>query len=152
MMKLLGTVLALAITAGGQASAKPDFSGEWKMNPAKSDFGVLPPPSSIRRTITHAEPNLTMVEDQRSDFGDASTTRKYVTDGTPMSFTSQGFEVQSSARWDESTLVVISKVESQGLTFNDKMSLSPDGKMLISNVHISSPQGDVDILIAFDKQ
>ena len=37
--------------------------------------------------------------------------------------------------------------------FNDKMMLLPDGdKMPISNIHISSPQGDVDIMIAFDKQ
>jgi len=150
--KLLGTVLSIAITAGGQAPAKPNFSGEWKFNAAKSDFGVLPPPSSIRRTITHAEPNLTMVEDQRSDMGDASTTRKYVTDGTAITFTSQGFEVNSSATWDGAALVIVSKVESQGLSFKDNMTLSPDGKMLISSVHISSPQGDLDIMIAFDKQ
>ncbi|HEY7286169.1 MAG TPA: hypothetical protein VH497_12035 [Vicinamibacterales bacterium] len=152
MMKLLGTVLAVAITAGGQAPAKPNFSGEWKFNPAKSDFGVLPPPSSIRRTITHTEPNLTIVEDQRSDMGDASTTRKYVTDGTPITFASQGFDVKSSATWDGAALVIVSKVESQGLTFKDDMTLSPDGRMLVSSVHISSLQGDLDIVIAFDKQ
>ena len=151
-MKLLGTVLALAITAGGQGSAKPNFSGEWKLNLAKSDFGVLPPPSSIRRTITHAEPNLTIVEDQRSDFGDVSNTRKYITDGTPTTFTSQGAEVKSSATWDDNVLVVVSKVEAAGIAFNDRMMLSPDGKMLVSSIHISSPQGEVDISVAFDKQ
>ncbi len=151
-MNVLGTILAFVIAVGGQAPSKPNFSGEWKMNPAKSDFGVLPPPASIRRTITHAEPALTIVEDQRSDMGDASTTRKYATDGSDTMFTSQGAEVKSSAKWDDTTLVVISKVDAVGLMFNDKMTLSPDGKMLISNIHISSPQGDVDILIAFDKQ
>lgn len=151
-MKLLGIVLSIAIVAGGQTPAKPDFSGDWKMNPAKSDFGLLPPPASIRRTITHAEPNLTIVEDQRSDMGDASTTRKYVTDGTPTTFTAQGAEVSGAAKWDENTLVVNSKVDAIGLSFNDKMTLSPDGKMLVSNIHINSPQGDVDIMIAFDKQ
>ena len=84
MANILGGILAILIAAGGQAPAKPNFTGDWKMNPAKSDFGMLPPPASIRRTITHTEPNLTIVEDQRSDMGDASTTRKYVTDGTPM--------------------------------------------------------------------
>ncbi len=152
MMKLLGTVLALALVAGGQGSAKPNFSGEWKLNPAKSDFGVLPPPSSIRRTITHAEPNLTIVEDHRSDFGDVSNTRKYTTDGSPTTFTSQGAEVKSSATWDDSVLVVVSKVDAAGIAFNDRMMLSPDGKMLVSSIHISSPQGEVDITVAFDKQ
>jgi len=152
MTKLLGTVLAFAIAGGGQGSAKPNFSGEWKLNLAKSDFGVLPAPSSIRRTITHAEPNLTIVEDQRSDFGDVSNTRKYVTDGTPTTFTSQGAEVKSSATWDDNVLVVVSKVEALGVAFSDRMMLSPDGKMLVSSIHISSPQGDVDISVAFDKQ
>ena len=32
------------------------------------------------------------------------------------------------------------------------ITLSPDGKMLVSQIHISSPQGDVDITIVFDKQ
>jgi hypothetical protein len=152
MINVLGTILVFVISAGGQTPSKPNFSGEWKMNPAKSDFGVLPPPASIRRTITHAEPALTIVEDQRSDMGDASTTRKYATDGSDTTFTSQGAEVKSSAKWDDTTLVVISRVDAVGLMFNDKMTLSPDGKMLISNIHISSPQGDVDIMIAFDKQ
>jgi len=150
--KLIGAVLSIAITAGGQAPAKPNFTGDWKMNAAKSDFGLLPPPASIRRTITHAEPNLTIVEDQRSDMGDASATRKYVTDGTPTTFTAQGAEVNGSAKWDENTLVVNSKVDAIGLSFSDKMTLSPDGNMLMSNIHISSPQGDIDIMIAFDKQ
>lgn len=152
MANILGGILAILIAAGGQAPAKPNFTGDWKMNPAKSDFGMLPPPASIRRTITHTEPNLTIVEDQRSDMGDASTTRKYVTDGTPMTFTAQGAEVSGSAKWDENTLVVNSKVDAIGLSFNDKMTLSPDGKMLVSNIHINSPQGEVDIMIAFDKQ
>ena len=85
--------------------------------------------------------------------GDASTTRKYVTDGSDTTFTSQGAEVKSSAKWDDND----ARRHLQGgrcrvCTFNDKMTLSPDGKMLISNIHISSPQGDVDIMIAFDKQ
>jgi hypothetical protein len=93
-----------------------------------------------------------IVEDQRSDMGDMSTTRKSVTDGTPTTFVSPGAEVKSSAKWDADTLVVISKVEAVGLSFDDKMSLSPDGRVLVSNVHISSPQGEAEIVVAFEKQ
>jgi hypothetical protein len=152
MTTRLATVLAVLLAVGGQGSAKPNFSGEWKMNATKSDFGVLPPPSSMRRTITHAEPTLSIVEDQRSDLGDVSTTRKYVTDGTPTTFMSQGADVKSSATWDGDALVVVSKVDAVGLSFNDRMTLSPDGRTLVSNVHISSPQGEVDIMVAFEKQ
>jgi hypothetical protein len=39
-----------------------------------------------------------------------------------------------------------------GATFTDKMSLSSDGRTLTSLVHITSPQGDIDITVVFDKQ
>ena len=39
MINVLGTILVFVIAAGGQAPSKPNLSGEWKMNPAKSDFG-----------------------------------------------------------------------------------------------------------------
>ena len=151
-MNTLATVLAVALAIGGQTAAKPNFSGEWKLNVAKSNFGPLPPPAFITRTITHAEPALTIVEQQRSDLGDQDTTRKYVTDGTETNFTANGAEVKGSAKWDEATLVVVSTVDTIGLTFNDKMSVSADGKTLTSIVRIGSPQGDLDLTLVFEKQ
>jgi hypothetical protein len=151
-MNALATVLGLALVIGGQLAAKPDFSGEWKLNVAKSDFGALPPPAFITRNITHAEPALTIVEQQRSDLGDQDTTRRYVTDGTETSFTASGADVKGSAKWDEATLVVVSIVDAIGLTFNDRMSVSADGKTLTSLVRIGSPQGDLDLTLVFEKQ
>jgi hypothetical protein len=151
-MNVLGTILALTLVVGAQATTKPNFSGEWKMNPTKSDFGQVPPPSFITRTITHAEPSLTIIEQQRSDLGDQSTTRKYVTDGTETTFSVNGADVKSAASWTERTLVVVSTVDTIGLSFNDKMSLSADGKTLTSVVRITSAQGDLDLTVVFDRQ
>ena len=152
MMYVLGALLSLTLAATDQSTAKPNFSGEWKMNTAKSDFGALPPPESMTRSITHAEPSLTIVEAQKSAMGDQNATRKYVTDGSETTFEASGATVATSAKWAENTLVVVSKVEAIGLTFNDVMSLSPDGKTLTSKVRIGSPQGDVDVTIVFEKQ
>ena len=135
-----------------QTPALPNFSGDWKMNPTKSDFGGLPAPTSIVRTIAHAEPTLKIVETQRSDMGDQSTTRNYTTDGSPTTFTSQGAEVRTQAEWTGSTLLVTSVVDAVGVTFKDQMTLSPDGKTLTSLVRIASPQGEVDLKVVFDKQ
>lgn len=135
-----------------QTTALPNFSGDWKMNPTKSDFGGLPAPVSMVRTIAHAEPSLKIVETQRSDMGDQSTTRNYTTNGAPTTFTSQGAEVRTQAEWTGSTLLVTSVVDAVGVTFKDQMTLSPDGKMLTSLVRIASPQGEVDLKVVFDKQ
>ena len=151
-MHIFVSVLLASLTALAQPSAKPDFSGEWKMNAARSDFGPVPAPSSMTRSITHAEPALTIVENQSGGMGEQSVTRKYVTDGSDTTFPSQGVDVKSSAKWADNTLVFLSSVDVVGITFNDTMSLSSDGKSLTSKVKITSPQGDVEVTIVFEKQ
>jgi len=153
MKTILQITFALAVLAGTTAAAdKPNFSGEWKMNLAKSDFGPVPPPTMITRRVTHAEPSLTIVEEQISALGDQNTTRAYTTDGKEITFQANGAEVKSSATWDGATLVVISTVDVVALQFNDRMTMSEDGKVMTSVVHVTSPQGDADITLVFERQ
>jgi hypothetical protein len=153
MKTILCALLACLLLASSTAAAEqPNFSGDWKMNAAKSTFGPLPAPTSISRKITHAEPSLTIVEEQVSDMGVQNTTRKYTTDGKEMTFESQGAHVTSSAVWDGSVLVVVSSVAEVGVQFTDRMSLSEDGKTLISSIHITSAQGELDLKVVFDRQ
>lgn len=152
MKHALGTLLAVALlTAPAVAADKPNFSGNWKMNVTKSNFGVLPAPNSITRQITHAEPALTIVEEQDSPAGAQKTTRVYTTDGKETTFQASGTDVKTAAAWEGDVLVVISNVEAAGLRFTDRMTLSTDGNELTSAVHISSPQGDVDLLVVFER-
>lgn len=153
-MKLIVNALLLIAALAGTAAAaeKPNFSGEWKMNAAKTNFGPLPPPTSIVRKVTHAEPSLVIVEEQQGDLGTQNTTRKYTTDGKETSFEANGAEVKGSAVWDGNVIVVTSSVDAVGLKFIDRMTLSEDGRTLTSVVHIASPQGELDITIVFDKQ
>ena len=58
-------ILGLSLMALiGAATDKPNFSGEWKMNAAKSNFGQLPPPGSFVRKIQHKDPSLSIIEEQ----------------------------------------------------------------------------------------
>ena len=150
-MNILATIFALTLVVG-QPASKPDFSGEWKMNVAKSDFGPLPPPTLITRSITHAEPALAIAEEQQSAMGDQKTTRKYVTDGTETTFDVNGATVKSAAKWADATLNVLSTADAIGITLDEMMSLSEDGKTLTSAIQIKSPQGDVTVTIVFERQ
>lgn len=153
MKPIVSALLLVAALAGTAAAAeKPNFSGEWKMNAAKTNFGPLPPPTSIVRKVTHAEPALSIVEEQQGDLGTQNTTRKYTTDGKETSFEANGAEVKGSAVWDGNVIVVTSSVDAVGLKFIDRMTLSDDGRTLTSVVHVASPQGELDITIVFDKQ
>ena len=153
MKKTLGLLLALTVLAGiASAADKPNFGGTWKMNLAKSNFGPVPGPASMSRVISHAEPQIVIVEEQVGDGGAQNTTRKYTTDGSATSFESQGAAVTSSAKWDGNALVVISEVSAIGLTYNDRMTLSEDGKTLTSTLKISSAQGGLDLIVVFERQ
>jgi hypothetical protein len=129
MRILAATLVALALAAHEiPAQSKPNFSGSWKMNAARSNFGLLPAPASIERKITHAEPSLVIVEAQDAGLGVDTVTRTYTTDGKGTTFVSQGAEVKGTAVWEGNDVVVTSEVEVAMIKFIDRMTVSPDGK------------------------
>ncbi len=85
MKSLLKTVLMIAALAGiALAADKPNFSGDWKLNAAKSNFGPIPAPTTYTRKVMHAEPSITIEDTQiGSSTGDQHDTRTYTTDGRP---------------------------------------------------------------------
>jgi len=156
-VKLLRTVLfAIAVLAGTAVAAdKPSFSGDWKMNAAKSDFGPIPAPATYTRKVTHAEPSITIEDTQTGTaLGDQHNTRTYTTDGKEISYQANGADVKSSATWNGDALQINSKVSLQGMEIavKDELALSDDGKTLTDAIHMGTPQGDLDFKVVFDKQ
>ena len=149
-----GAVAADKPAAGNKAAAseKPNFSGEWKMNVAKSNFGQLPPPAKFVRRIQHSEPSLTVIEEQTAGGRDSTTTRKITTDGKSVTLELNGAPALCSSVWDGTDIVATTALDTVGLKFTDRMSLSPDGRMLTSKVQIASPQGDGELIVVFDRQ
>ena len=150
-----GAIAALALLAVSgivAAADKPNFSGEWKMNSARSDFGTLPPPTSFVRKIAHADPSLTIVENQSAGGAETTTTRALTTDGKISSLELNGVTAACAATWDGTALIATTTLDNVGLKFKDNMSLSSDGKVLTSKVQIATAQGDAEITIVFDRQ
>jgi hypothetical protein len=151
--KIFAVFVALALIAHeAPAQSKPNFSGSWKMNVTRSDFGAIPAPTSIERKITHAEPSLVIVEAQDVGLGAQTVTRMYTTDGKGSTFVSQGAEVKGTGVWEGNEAVVTSEVEVVGIKYVDRMMLSPDGKTLTSVIKLATPQGDIDMKVVFEKQ
>jgi hypothetical protein len=147
------TAIALCLTVvAASAADKPNFSGEWKMNPTKSVYGDIPMPTSFVRKITLKETSLAIVDEQTRESGTQTTSRTMTTDSTPAPQNVNGNQVTCSATWDGMALVVTTVADSVAVTFKDHMKLSADGKTLISEVQITAPQGEAAVLIAFDRQ
>lgn len=137
-----------------KAWEKPDFSGNWTLNAAKSDFGPMPGPDKMKRTIEHKDPSLKMTTTQTGPQGEVTTALAYTTDGTPSTNKIRGQDVTGIAKWDGDELTISSKREFQGteITMNERWTLSEDGKTLTFSNKINTAQGDFDIKVVMDKQ
>lgn len=149
---LLTTVVLLVCVS--VAEAKPNFTGEWKLNAAKSDFGMMPPPTSVVQKITHEEPSLKVVRTQVSERGEFTSEAAYTTDGKECINKTRMGESKSTLKWDGDTLVIERKMDFQGneVTITEKWTLSEDGKSLTQDQHFSSAQGEGDMKMVLEKQ
>ncbi len=143
---------SLAVPSG--AIAKPNFSGDWKINIEKSDFGAIPAPEKMERTITHEDPRLKFKTVQSGPQGEVTTEMAYTTDGKPSTNKTPRGEVTGTARWDGETLAIDTKREVQGMeiTLVERWTLSEDGKILTINNKVTTPQGEFDIKVVLEKQ
>lgn len=156
-MKVLLTIslLAAGLATAAMAADKPNFSGDWKLNAAKSTLGPMPAPTSYTRKVTHAEPSITIEDTQTgTPAGDQHEVHTYTTDGKEISYQTNGADIKSAATWDGDALQFNTKASVQGMdiVLKAKMTLGDGGKTLNNAVHITTPQGDLDIIYVFDKQ
>src|SRR5579863_108276 len=148
-------ILVAALASIALAADKPNFSGDWKLNPAKSNMGPIPAPASYTRKVTHAEPSITIENTQTGTaLGDQHDTQTYTTDGKQIAFSANGADVKSAITWEGDALLINSKASVQGMDIiiQDKISLSDGGKTMTDAIHIASDQGDLDFALVFDKQ
>jgi hypothetical protein len=95
-------------------SQKPDFSGTWQFNPARSVLQI-PPPDSTVFVIDHREPlfriTRTHVVGDKSD----TFTLDLTTDGKEVALDREGLHLRARAYWDGATLVFDSKLTRGGV-------------------------------------
>jgi len=138
-----------------QAQAKSDFSGTWKLNAGKSDFGPIPAPDSITQKITHQDPSINAhVATTGGPNGDQTYDATYTTDGKECVNHMGENELKSTLKWDGDDLTVESKGSFGGADFTAKgrWNLSSDGKILTITQHYTSPMGEADVKEVFEKQ
>jgi hypothetical protein len=153
------SILPILVLAGlsatvAMAADKPDFSGSWKLNASKSDFGPMPAPDKLDRTIKQAEGKLTFTTVRAGQEGEMTTETTYTTDGKESVNKVRDMEVKSVAAWDGDKLIVKSKREVQGMEISlvETWTLSKDGKVLTIVNNASTPQGDFTLTTVMDKQ
>lgn len=146
--------LAVMLAASAQLFAQPNFTGDWKMNPAKSNFASLPQPDKLVRKIVQHDTHLKIKTTQFGQQREIVTDLAYTTDGAECKNVIRGQPVTGSARWDGDTLLIESKREVQGseIVQRESWSLSADGQTITIANNVQTPQGAFDITIVLEKQ
>jgi hypothetical protein len=149
---LAGAVLGVGLSA--QSTAKPNFSGEWHMDAAKSDFGKFQMPTTLIRVIVQKDPDLTIDTTQRGVNGEQTSRVYYRTDGEEtVNHLSSGVGT-SHTYWDGNTLVIRTTMKGRNdlnIEMDERWDLSPDGKILTATSHIGTSRGSADLRLVCER-
>jgi hypothetical protein len=139
------TLITVAAAGAILAADKPNFSGSWKMDSTKSDFGGAPPPDSFSRKIEHNEPAVILTDDQTSALGTEKVVRRYTTDRKETTYQWMGSEVKSAAHWEDNSLVIIGNVNAGGtdVVVTSTLTISADGKTLTESGKVVAAGNEV---------
>jgi hypothetical protein len=148
----VGAILALAAVSWA-ADTHPDFSGTWKADIAKSDFGPMGGPDEQTNVIEHKDPKLKIKSIVKGGQRPGETEANYMTDGTESVNKRGQQDVKTVAKWDGAKLVMNTKLSFQGADINIKATyeLAADGKTMTISSVISAPQGEFESKIIFNK-
>jgi hypothetical protein len=134
---LLILFLLLAVAPITRAQGHPDFSGTWKLNLDKSDYGDLQGPETRIDVIEQHEDRVSDRVTTEGRHREQQYTLLFTTDGNETTLppeTKMGsvMILSVSARWQGETLVVTQKLRFQGapLVATNLYKMSGDGKTL----------------------
>jgi len=149
----------MAATPGASAmihtGGQPNLSGTWKLDPAQSKFGQMPPPASQVDTITDDGSTVKIAIDQKGGMmGDTAYTESLTTDGKSATWPGMGgSQVTGTAAWSGGALVIDAKTSFQGsdVKIKDTYTVSADGSTLTDVTHVESGMGNFDMTAVFTK-
>jgi hypothetical protein len=143
---------AAAVQAHGRP-AKPNFTGKWNFNLAKSKLEI-PPPTSSRFVVDHREPKFrltrTHIYAERSD----TITVEFTTDGKESVQDFGERRARIRAHWEGTTLVAEMSVtarEGEGANVV-RYSLQDRGKTLVAVERFRSATLNYDNTWVFDRE
>jgi hypothetical protein len=156
-MRLCGYLLLIvALAASCWAAGTPNFSGIWKLDLEKSDFGPQTAPQSAEYVVRHVGATISFNYTQ-----DGKTTRFDLTPDNQERITSTNDEtaVWTKSYWSGGVLVIESRERQRfgiqagiGMGWTSRWTLSPDGHELLIDRKLHMPDGEVNQHVVCVKQ
>jgi hypothetical protein len=128
--------------------SKPDLSGHWVMNAAKSSGRN---PQTCVETIEHKDPALTITTVSEDPRGQTRSFLKLATDGSESVNEVNGNEFHSKSHWESGKLVTVVTGD-RGMTMTEVRGLSPDRKVQIVESFMGTSRGTPMATRVMEKQ
>ncbi len=146
--------VAIALILSSYAQSKTNFSGTWKLNVSKSDFGMMPPPESRTDVVDQTGDQIKDTVASTGGQGAQNYTVDIKTDGTESAMKLGPRDAKVSAAWAGTSLAVTTKLDFDGndVLIKSNWTLSEDGATWTQAAHVTSPMGEMDMKLVFDKQ
>ncbi|MBI3664777.1 MAG: hypothetical protein HY236_00880 [Acidobacteria bacterium] len=121
---------------------KPNFSGRWELDKARSKLGPAPAPDAFTESIDHKEPQVIISGVTKSAVMRENTSFiKLTTDGVENLNMMNGNEFRTRTRWEGGKLVTVVKGMG-GLELTEIRFLSKDGKTQTVDTYMGAPKGE----------
>jgi len=146
-------ILGAAFLAGpAYSQTKPDFTGTWKLNTKKSDFGGQPGPDSLVAKVEHKNNVFKYVVDGTANGQDFHQELDTPIDGKEHPGP-EGFPGTSMMKWEGAALVMEMKLDDGTVVQQGRMQLSGDGKVITRNIQGKGQDGGENKSVeVYDKQ
>ncbi len=154
---LLPIALMLAAASPARAQVRPDFSGTWRLDLAKSDYGDLQGPEARTDVIEQHVGRISESVTAEGRHRKQRYTLIFATDGTQTALppgTRMGSVtiLSVSARWQPASLIVTQKLRFQGALFEaaNTYTLSANGNTLTIALALGGESGTAATFV-FDR-
>jgi len=139
----------LALAAFLISQGRPDFSGSWVIDPARSHFGPLQPPGVFERTIQQTQNQIHSFTHQAGQQGDSHTNVKFSLDGKENVVSLHGDEARVTARWMMSSLIVETRRKNAegDIVSTETWSLEEGGKSLLIQAKLTRGKSLIPITL-----
>ena len=153
-------VAATPAAQAAAATAKPDFTGSWKLDLGKSVYGPVPSPNAETNVITQTGDDFKLVTTQEGGTGTLTYTINFTAGAPESQVPKDAFPANSDLTilttkgdWSGAVLVIVQKASYQGMAvaISQRFTLSDDGKELTKITNYSTDQGDFDTKTVYEK-
>ena len=154
--RLLAAAFVAAVAAGPvHAQSRPDFTGRWVVDTARSDFAHVTPPARLLMTVAQTDSTFTFTQTVATPTGERSATQSYPLDGSARTQpTPDGVKVVGTARATDGGITVDATI-TRGDTPTHQVSrwrLSPDGRTMTLEQDLETPRGPTKLRLVFARQ